>query len=88
MSEIERVYFVEAVYVGTENFPSLPPVADMTPERRGLGLWRFAADGVGVTVTWEHQASGGSAFVPWANVKSVSYKRVQNAPATSTKGAK
>lgn len=82
---IERVYFREAVYVGSENYPSLPPVSDMAPERRKA--WSFTETPEGLRI--QHDAPNGwtgRAFVPWGNVKGVNYVSVQKQPETSTKG--
>lgn len=79
---IERVYFKEAIYVGTENYGSLPPVQDMDPARRVA--WTITEDVVGVRV--QHKSPNGwvgHALVPWSNVKGVNYE-VQHAPAPST----
>jgi hypothetical protein len=71
--EIERVYCKEPAYVGTEPYASMPIVADFGSERRGW--WRFAEDAVGIVVTYDHPTNGGTARIPWVNIKSVSYKR-------------
>lgn len=83
---IERVYFKEAIYVGTENYGSLPPVQDMEATRRLA--WTLTEDAVGVRI--QHTSPNGwvgFALVPWANVKGVNYE-IQKAPAPSTTGGK
>lgn len=79
---IERVYFKEAIYVGTENYGSLPPVQDMDPARRTA--WTLTEDPVGVRVQYASPNGWtGYALVPWGNVKGVNYE-IQKAPQSST----
>jgi len=82
VSNIERVYFKEAVYVGNENHPSLPPVSDMSAERRKA--WTFVEEAAGLRITHVHpNGHTGTAFVPWGNVKGVNYA-IQKTPEPST----
>jgi hypothetical protein len=82
-TEIERVYFSEAPYVGPESYQSLPPVQDMDPARRKA--WTFLEDAIGVVIEQRH--SNGktyTALVPWHNVKGIVYVAVQSSPAAAT----
>lgn len=76
---IHRVYFIDAPYVGTENYNSLPPLTDSSGERRAA--WDFTESERGVTITYRHP--GGethSSFVPWSNIKGVFYAPVPTVP--------
>ena len=80
-TNIERVYFKEAVYVGSENHPSLPPVSDMSAERRKA--WTFAEEPIGMRIEYRSPNGWvGTALVPWSNIKGVNY--VQKTPEAST----
>lgn len=82
--KIERVYCLEAAWVGTEPYPTMPPGADMGPDRRDL--WTFTEQDAGILIQYAHPSAGGASLVPWANVRSVSYaKPAKTEPA---KGAK
>lgn len=82
MSNIERVYFKEAVYVGSENFPSLPPVSDMAPERRKA--WSFSEESIGLRVEYKSPNGWvGTALVPWGNIKGINYVQKSPEPATA-----
>jgi hypothetical protein len=70
--EIDRVYCNQATWVGTECYPTMPPVEDSGPERRAL--WQFEEATHGVLITYTHTSRGGSALIPWGNVRSVTYK--------------
>ena len=83
MSAIQRVFFIDAPYVGTENYASLPPLADGSGERRER--WGFTESDRGVTVTFKHPGGDThSSFIPWSNIKSVFYAPVQKSTESSS----